>query len=309
VDWSNERYVRIYTRNTADLLAVGWEGRLVWYELLRHSDRAGVIDTGGDVDCLPEMLRVPHDVFAVGFDRILKRPHPMVEVHATAVVIPNFEDAQEARQSDAHRAKESRERRKQRARLKTLGVTERTETSQNVTAEVGFRDEPSLPNDVRTKNVTLCCAVPCCAVPSVGSDPEAAASEQPPPKAKRSKKANGVLEKHRAEAERLWQIQTELRQNAIPGSRPLAPNDERLTRIAERLEAGATPADCETVLEHYADRARRDPGQRQWFNGTTNWRRENFETALGMVGSGFVGTNGKHPKPLPIEHLRKEIWR
>ena len=38
MDWANERYVRLYTRTSADMIAVGWEGRLVWYELLRHVD-------------------------------------------------------------------------------------------------------------------------------------------------------------------------------------------------------------------------------------------------------------------------------
>jgi hypothetical protein len=135
----------------------------------------------------------------------------------------------------------------------------------------------------------------------------------PPPKARAgSSKRSGVLAKHRAEAERLWQLQDELRLETIPGARALKPTEKLLERIAERLEEGATPDDCEAVLRHYADRARRDPGQRQWFNGTTNWRPDNFSTALGMSGAGFaVGTNGVHgkAKPLPIENVRKEIWR
>jgi hypothetical protein len=37
------------------------------------------------------------------------------------------------------------------------------------------------------------------------------------------------------------------------------------------------------VLQVYAHEARTKPESRQWFNGETNWRRDNFDRALGRV--------------------------
>jgi hypothetical protein len=144
---------------------------------------------------------------------------------------------------------------------------------------------------------------------------EAKASTPPPRKQSgRGKQNSGVLNKHRAEAERLWQMQDQLRRKISPRAIPLKATDERLERVAERLEAGATPEECETVLRHYADRAQSDPSQRQWFNGTTNWRRDNFETALGMAGAPLgangLRRNGQHTLPavVPLEHRNVENW-
>jgi len=113
MDWSNERYVRVFTRDTADLMAVGWQGRLVWYELLRRADRSGVIDTGDDLDALPELLRVPPEVFVVGFPKLVRRR--CVTICDGYVVVPNFVEAQEANQSGAQRKRDSRERRRTQA--------------------------------------------------------------------------------------------------------------------------------------------------------------------------------------------------
>lgn len=137
MDWENEDWVKLYTRDTADLLAIGPEGRLVWYEMLRKVDRAGVIDTAGDLEILPELLRVPIPMFEVGWARIVARN--MVEIRPTAILIPNFDDAQRSRQSDAQRQKASRERRRARVRAQELqagtpSVTNCDESeSQNVT--------------------------------------------------------------------------------------------------------------------------------------------------------------------------------
>lgn len=111
MDWSEERYVRVYTRDTADLLIFGWEGRLVWYELLRKVDRAGVLEYGGgDIEVVAELLRIPHEVFKVGIAKIAKRE--AVQITETAIVIPNFIEAQEASMSGNARQRESRLRRR-----------------------------------------------------------------------------------------------------------------------------------------------------------------------------------------------------
>ena len=53
------------------------------------------------------------------------------------------------------------------------------------------------------------------------------------------------------------------------------------------------------MLRRYRDDAAAD-GSLQYFNGVTNWRRENFARALGMVGSPVRKPNGK----IPVGHYR-----
>lgn len=114
-----------------------------------------------------------------------------------------------------------------------------------------------------------------------------------PPRADRTTvrvKQLTALEIHRAAAERLWTLQEQIRSESIPGSRPLKATDERLARVAARLDDGATDADCEHVLRGYA--AGNDPGS--WLNGETNWRRENFDRELGKAPR----QNGKRQQTL-----------
>lgn len=127
MNWCDERYVRIYVRDTPDMLAIGWEGRVVLYELLRKVDRSGVLDTGGALEILPDFLRLPSDVVTPGLERL--RARGTIEVTGSAIVVRNFLAAQEARMSDKTRQQESRARRRDTA----LSVTKRDDSSQNVT--------------------------------------------------------------------------------------------------------------------------------------------------------------------------------
>jgi uncharacterized phage protein (TIGR02220 family) len=113
VDWSNESYVRVYTRDTGDLLAGGWEGRSVLWELMRKADLAGVVDHGGDIEIVAEMIRMPHDVVGRGIERLAARG--VVLLRQSCIVIRNYREAQEAVKSDKQRQKESRATRLSRA--------------------------------------------------------------------------------------------------------------------------------------------------------------------------------------------------
>jgi hypothetical protein len=57
-----------------------------------------------------------------------------------------------------------------------------------------------------------------------------------------------------------------------------------MERVIGILQAGHTEEDCRGVLESIADRCRVDAKQREWFDGITNWRPDNFERHLGRVG-------------------------
>lgn len=90
------------------------------------------------------------------------------------------------------------------------------------------------------------------------------------------------LDRHRADAMRLWELQEDLRTAAIKGTRRRPATNERLERIAERLAGGATVADCEHVLRVRAAEAKRGGAGAEYFNGETNWRANPFEFALGQ---------------------------
>ena len=140
MDWSDERYVRLYTRDTGDMLAIGWEGRALFSELLRKADRAGILDDG-DPALICELVRMPIDVVSRALDRLFARG--IVEMADGALVIPNFIDAQEAKQSDRLRQSESRARRRDHARS---GVTKRDQMSHHAVTD----------SDTVSQNVTDC---------------------------------------------------------------------------------------------------------------------------------------------------------
>lgn len=115
MDWHNERYVRVYTRDTTELVVIPWLARLTFWELLRKCDRAGVLDLGDDgSDGLAALLRVPPDAASDALAEWVKRG--MVELRDGVVVVPNFIAAQESGASGAQRTRRHRERKRDLAR-------------------------------------------------------------------------------------------------------------------------------------------------------------------------------------------------
>jgi hypothetical protein len=112
VDWSNERYVRWYVRDTKTWMLLGWEGQCVLGLILRKVDRSGVLDGALTGDDLVVMFAngMPPEVAQTGLDRLVKRE--VVKLVTDGLVVTNFILAQESAQSDALRAREARERRR-----------------------------------------------------------------------------------------------------------------------------------------------------------------------------------------------------
>lgn len=117
MDWADERYVRVYTRDTPDWVALGWEAQALFVLILRKVDRAGVIDLGRNGDAgLANLLRIPPEVFERSI-RVLLEDGCVTRSHTLSqLVVPNFLSAQEARQSDRQRQHETRARRRDRAK-------------------------------------------------------------------------------------------------------------------------------------------------------------------------------------------------
>lgn len=136
--WEDERYVRMYTRDTVSWIKLPWNARTLMWALLRAVDRAGILDmkdgSASDTEALAALLRCPVEVVAEGLPRLVESGS--VSLAGTRLVLPNFIEAQEAPQSDAARKKTSRERARDMARLEgSTGahVTNRGKASQIVT--------------------------------------------------------------------------------------------------------------------------------------------------------------------------------
>lgn len=120
LDWSNERYVRLYTRDTATWKLVDWRARTVLLHLLRKVDRAGVLDVGDDGELgLAAVLELPlEEVVEPGIAQLVKRG--TVEVAAGGYVIQNFTKAQTAGDPSPAAMKQRRHRAKKLSSSETV---------------------------------------------------------------------------------------------------------------------------------------------------------------------------------------------
>ena len=163
VRWSDERYVKVYTRDTPDWLALGWEARALFWELLRKSDRAGLFELGKSGNRgISAVTLIPVEVVDRALPVLLS--DGCVELHGTYLLIRNFIEAQEAYQSDNARQHKSRETARDKARRESVkpshGVTDTvagvtpcdakadsvTPPPSPVTSNLAIPSDPSKPN-------------------------------------------------------------------------------------------------------------------------------------------------------------------
>lgn len=113
--WEDERYVRVYTRDTVSWLVLTWQARAVYLMILRKVDRAGIIDLGkSGAKGLAGLLSVPAHVVEEALPELLE--DGCLEAHGTTIVVPNFIEAQEAKKSDQARQQEHRLKRRDQVR-------------------------------------------------------------------------------------------------------------------------------------------------------------------------------------------------
>jgi hypothetical protein len=63
MDWHDERYVRLYTRDTVNWKLMGWQARCLMPLLLRKADRAGCVDVGEDgAEGIAALVDIPVEV-------------------------------------------------------------------------------------------------------------------------------------------------------------------------------------------------------------------------------------------------------
>jgi hypothetical protein len=137
MNWDDEEYVKLYKNSSQDFLALSWQARGLFDELMKVVDRAGILHVGKQGlkgiaiavrAAWAEIERYVHELLDDGCLRFVPADG--------LVLIPNFLEAQSARQSDRARARKAR----QLARA-TAGVTR---PSRNVTTDVDVLDMDSL---------------------------------------------------------------------------------------------------------------------------------------------------------------------
>ncbi len=157
MDWSNEEYVRLYTRETADDLELSWEAVALWRAMLTKFDRAGLIQARNGWRSIAVLTRIPMDVA----DRAGSELIADGRVHAIdgGFYAPNFTEAQTTSKSDKSRQRESRDRRRSEADLQVIDITQ---VGHDVSHVVTSGHE-------RSQNVTL--PLLCSALPPVAEPP------------------------------------------------------------------------------------------------------------------------------------------
>lgn len=154
--WEDERYVRLYTRDTADWLVLSFEAQGLLGLIMRKVDRAGILPLGRHgTRAVAIALGHAHrwEAIAPALEELLA--DGCVRIQGDTLVVPNFIEAQEAAQSDALRKRESRARARDVASAAGHPVTNRDEKSQPVTS--GHNS---------SQVVTPSRAVPCLAEPN-----------------------------------------------------------------------------------------------------------------------------------------------
>jgi hypothetical protein len=119
VNFEDEHYVRIYTRDTKTWLRWGWEGQAVFALTARKLDALGRLSVDDPVADVALLTGMPEDVVRVGLKRVLASG--ALVAHEGYLECPNWIDGQTATKSDSARCREYR------ARLKARRVIPRGE--------------------------------------------------------------------------------------------------------------------------------------------------------------------------------------
>jgi hypothetical protein len=113
MDFSDERYVRIYTRDTPTWKMLGFEGQATLCLVLRKCARRGVFETAGmdPAKAASLIADIPLEFAAKGMARMFELG--VAVLRSDHVYFPRFKEAQETAQSVAQRQREYRARQKE----------------------------------------------------------------------------------------------------------------------------------------------------------------------------------------------------
>lgn len=113
MNWSNERYVRLYTRDTTGWLLMSWQAQALFCLLLRKADRSGVIALGSHgMRGICAHVKMPWDLAEPALEELVADGCVTLRVDdsSTELTFPNYIAANEAISSNAQRQREWRKR-------------------------------------------------------------------------------------------------------------------------------------------------------------------------------------------------------
>jgi hypothetical protein len=181
--WEDERYVKLYTRDTGDWLFLSFDAQALLMMILRKVDRAGILHLGHHgKDALASIVghTESRDRVAPALEQLVA--DGCIQVDGEKLVIPNFIEAQEAKTNDAQRKRDQRER--DRDKLVAEGIrgnavgldeTAKLERAEKPARERASKSQPVTPrvtaSHAMSRTVTPNHAVPSCTEPSL-AEPE-----------------------------------------------------------------------------------------------------------------------------------------
>lgn len=262
--WGDERYVRLYTRDTPDWIDLPWQGRTVFYELLRKVDRAGLVPLGKSGNKgLSRLLSLPLAVINTGLQALLD--DGCVTKSDPYLLLPNFVEAQESRRSDVQRQRASREAARDSARASAIENAKKTnESAASMSQSVTDSHE---------------CVTPIRAQPCLLSEGSSADAPTAPTKRSRARKPRVVVEPAVPEAgvapkpEKPVQVAWRLWRKTYAASRrnygpyvQSGADGKAMATIAEGAveDVEANGGSLEGLLSHWFRSYLRDPGARNY---------------------------------------------
>ena len=267
MNFDDERFVKIFTRDTVTWKLLGWEGRCVLLMLLRKVDRAGCVDLASGIEGLSLLLDLPEEVTERGFAACLRRG--CVTQRDDIAVVPNFVRAQDSRQTDRVRQAESRARRRDSGLVSqnvtdvARTVTKRDEVSQPVTPSHTESHDVTLRLDQnRSEQTNLSCAKPDQSQPELALVPQQAADASPKP----TKPTEAQVRDRVARA--LYAEIVAARRSVIASARlspDSAPKPAGLAGLRASLGQGYTPDQIRHAIKLKVAEVRADPEQARWF--------------------------------------------
>ncbi len=151
MNFDDERFVKVYTRDTDTWRCIAFESRSVLLHLFRVVDRAGILETKRGARGVAAIINAPLETVEHALVELVAEG--CVQEHARGYLVPRFVEAQEARQSDRLRAEKSRHRRRERMEAgesldvshdvpaESQNVTDRHTRSPQVTKEENREEE------------------------------------------------------------------------------------------------------------------------------------------------------------------------
>ncbi len=144
MNWPDERYVRVYTRDTPEWLLLSPDAQSLWLLLLRKFDRTGVIPLGRlgarAVAVIIGHAQLWETRYKAALDELVADGCVTIRDDSSRggmiLFAPNFQSAQEARASDRLRAQEYRDRKRSEAERASV-VTISDDASRSVMARHG----------------------------------------------------------------------------------------------------------------------------------------------------------------------------